>query len=235
MTGPTRRARRLVGLVLALGSLPVVSACTAHPDTAATGGGVEISLREVDSTVDLVCDQAADRGDVAPRAALRQQVAALLASSELIREFARDRGLELPAGSVGAGPRDRGPEQRLAQIETLSVLVPDVLSRAAAQDLTRAGSPINLDDPTQQQVAVRLGQEAFGRWLGPRRVDFDPRLRLDGSSLRVATRESIAPVAFGSTDLGSVPISAAGLQVQGDPETLAGLPTNQVCGARARG
>lgn len=233
VTGPTRRSSRTAFLALALGAVAALSACSAHPDTAATGGGVDISLRDVDGTVDLVCDQAAARGEAAPRAALRQQVAALMVSSDLIGQFARDRGLDLPRGSVATGSRGLGPADRLEQIERLSSLYPDVLSRAAAQDLAKAGSPVNLSDPTQQQAAVQLGQEAFGRWLGRRSVHFDPRLRLDGTTLRVATGESIAPLEFGTADLGSVPISAVGRQE--GTQSLAGLPANQICGARATG
>lgn len=238
MPRPIRRVRRVAVATLALTSLAALSACGSHPDTAATGGAVDITLQDVDATVDLVCAQAADRGQAAPRSQLRTQVAALLASSELVRAFASERDLDVPDPRADSTVADRRTARRLGEVNALGAVFPDVLSRAAAQDLTAAGSPVNLADPTQRQAAVQLGLESFGRWLTTQHIDFDPRLRLDGSHLTPATGEAIAPVTFGSTDIGSVPISEAGRSsVAGaaDQSAVQTLAPNQICGALARG
>lgn len=218
--------------------------CQARPDTALDTGAVSVSLESVDQSVDALCSPAAAEqlGGQGPRGYVRSVLASLKATRALTEDFRREHGIQEQPGETAVLNEKIGELEQagvadapqLAQLLTARGYLANTLMLAAADNMS---GTIKLDDPTQAQAAVQLGAETFGRWLEDQSVVFDPRLHLDGERIAFSNQQNaLNPLEYGSSDVGSVPISMAGMRPTDVEAAVAHLPAltqTQVCGGSA--
>lgn len=229
------RSRTLRGSVLAslvgVAAL-VMSACSAHPGSAAVVGSTSISASRLDNVASALCAAQAGAGQtgqpsqaLASRAA-RQGALDVLINSELSRQYGSSQGVQpdqkqvssalaANAKSIAGLPAERRADfkQTLREYAEGQLMLIDVGRR----ELSKSGQ----QNVTEQQ-AVSEGTKLRNAWAAKHvDVSVDPRYGEYSKNALLPTSGSLSVAASASAQDGSSPDPSAGW--------VASLPASQKC------
>ena len=225
------RSRTVKGSVLTLAAAFVMSACGAHPGSAAVVGSESISDSQVDRVAHALCAaQGASQGGQAPQElatrSARQGALGVLINSSLSRQYGESQGVQPDQEQVSAALS--GNEQNISALpadrrdvfrETVREYAEGqlMLIEIGRRELTAAGKR----NVTEQQ-AVSEGTRLRNAWAAENAdVSVDPRFGVYRKNSLLATSGSLSVAASETAADGSSPDPSQGW--------VAALPASQKC------
>jgi hypothetical protein len=225
------RSRTLRGSVLALIAVFALSACSAHPGSAAVIGSERISDSTLDDVALALC--AAQGGGQSPQQpqqlasrAARQGALKVMIDSALSRQYGASKGVQPDQKQVSAALSANAqsiaglpPARRGAFTDTLRAYAEGQLAliELGRRDLVTRGAA----NITQQQ-AVSAGTRLRNAWAKNHvHVSVDPRFGEYANNTLLSTSGSLSVAASSSAEDGSSPDPSAGW--------VASLPASQKC------